>query len=98
MVVKIFPMPHIYSIITDHFEVNSDIDYSIILPDDGRHYGNQYSFHTTKSLTCIMNGSCNIIRPYKKRNKEYMNLAVDVIVHKYHLSEVEAYRAVKQSF
>lgn len=34
----------------------------------------------------------------RKDTKEYMNSVVDVIVKKYKLSEIEAYKAVKQSF
>lgn len=43
-----------------------DIDYSRIIPESGRFYGNQYSFHTTKSLSCIKDVSCAIIKPYKR--------------------------------
>lgn len=34
----------------------------------------------------------------RKDAKEYMNSVVNVIVKKYHLSEIEAYKAVKKSF
>lgn len=34
----------------------------------------------------------------RKDAKEYMNSVVDVIVKKYKLSEIEAYKAVKKSF
>lgn len=34
----------------------------------------------------------------RKDAKEYMNSVVNVIVKKYHLSEIEAYKAVKRSF
>lgn len=34
----------------------------------------------------------------RKDAKEYMNSVVNVIVRKYHMSEIEAYRIVKKSF
>ncbi len=36
-----------------------------ILPEYGKFYGDQYSFHTEKSLSCIDNISCAIIRQRK---------------------------------
>lgn len=46
------------------------IDYSQYFPQNGRSFGQQVSFHTKKSLTCITNISCAII-PYEERNKSY---------------------------
>ena len=43
----------------------NDIDYKAILPAYGKFYSNQYSFHTVKSLACIKDISCAIIKPYK---------------------------------
>ena len=34
----------------------------------------------------------------RKDAKEYMNSVTNVIMKKYHLSEIEAYKAVKKSF
>lgn len=34
----------------------------------------------------------------RKDAKEYMNSVVEIIVKKYHLSEIESYKAVKESF
>lgn len=47
----------------------TDINKSIILPENGIFYGNQYSFHTEKSLSCIKNISCAIINSRKKRKE-----------------------------
>lgn len=38
-----------------------DLDLSDILPKHGKYFGNQYSFHTEKSLSCIKSISCAII-------------------------------------
>lgn len=46
-----------------------NIDYTSILPESGKIYGNQYSFHTKKSLSCINNISCAIIKPYKNERR-----------------------------
>lgn len=43
----------------------ADFDYMDILPEDRKFYGNQYSFHTEKSLSCIKNLSCAIIKSRK---------------------------------
>lgn len=40
-----------------------------ILPQKGRFYGNQYSFHTEKSLSCIKNISCAIINSRKTERR-----------------------------
>lgn len=40
----------------------NDVDYSKILTDDKKSYGNQISFHTIKSLSCIESITCDIIR------------------------------------
>lgn len=42
-----------------------DLNFSDILPKYGQFYGNQYSFHTEKSLSCIKNVSCAIIKQKK---------------------------------
>ena len=34
----------------------------------------------------------------RKDAKEYMKSVVDIIIKKYHISEIEAYKAVKKSF
>ena len=46
-----------------------NIDYKSILPEYGNFYSNQYSFHTGKSLSCIKNISCAIIRPYRRERR-----------------------------
>jgi len=43
-----------------------DVDYSQILTDNEEPYGNQVSFHTTKSLSCITSLNCDIIRKSNK--------------------------------
>jgi major membrane immunogen (membrane-anchored lipoprotein) len=45
-----------------------DIDYSQILTDDKSSYGDQISFHTRKSLSCIVSITCDIIRKRKVAN------------------------------
>lgn len=45
------------------------LDFSSIIPQNGTFYGNQYSFHTEKSLTCIQNISCAIINPRKTERR-----------------------------
>lgn len=45
------------------------IDYLHILPETGKFYGNQYSFHTEKSLSCIRDISCVTIKPHKKERR-----------------------------
>jgi len=45
------------------------IDYKQIIPHTGEYYCNQYSFHTEKSLSCICDISCAIIKPRKRRKK-----------------------------
>ena len=42
-----------------------DIDYSLILQKSKRHYCDQYSFHTERSLSCIKVLSCVIINANK---------------------------------
>lgn len=42
-----------------------DLNFSDILPKYGTFYGSQYSFHTKKSLSCIKNISCAIIKQRK---------------------------------
>lgn len=42
-----------------------DLNFSDILPKYGTFYGSQYSFHTKKSLSCIQNISCAIIKQRK---------------------------------
>lgn len=44
-----------------------DVINNYIIPENGIYYGNQYSFHTEKSLSCIKDISCVIIRPYKRQ-------------------------------
>ena len=39
----------------------NEVDYSEILPQDGKNYGYQYSFHTKRALTCMEIGSCDIM-------------------------------------
>lgn len=39
-----------------------EINYESVLTDDCSFYGNQYSFHTKKSLSCIKNIECVIMR------------------------------------
>lgn len=34
----------------------------------------------------------------RKDAKDYMNSVINVLIKKYHLSEIEAYKAVKKSF
>ncbi len=46
-----------------------NIDYSLILPESGTSYSNQYSFHSEKSLSCISGLSCAIIKTYKKERR-----------------------------
>ena len=48
------------------YDIN-DIDYSLILPKSKKHYCNQYSFHTEKSLSCIRVLSCDIINANIRR-------------------------------
>lgn len=38
----------------------NDVDYSLFIPESGRYYENQYSFHSLKAL------SCAIIKPHYK--------------------------------
>lgn len=47
-----------------------DLDYSLLIPESGKFYGNQYSFHTQKSLSCIKDVSCDIIRQYRRKKVE----------------------------
>lgn len=47
--------------------VDNIIDFSTILPNDSKFYGNQYSFHTQKSLACIKDISCDIIKIQRER-------------------------------
>jgi len=44
----------------------TDINYTSILPETGAFYSNQYSFHTNKSLSCLKDISCAIIKPSKR--------------------------------
>ena len=46
---------------------NNITDFSTILPDGATFYGAQYSFHTQKSLTCIKDVTCDIIKTKKER-------------------------------
>jgi len=48
----------------------NNIDYTQIIPKNGKHYSNQYSFHTEQSLSCIYDISCVIIKPEERRKKE----------------------------
>ena len=50
-----------YNIRNNKLNINN-VDYSKILTDDKRSYGNQISFHTIKSLSCIDSITCDIIR------------------------------------
>lgn len=43
----------------------NNINFADILPRYGKYYGDQYSFHTEKSLSCIKNISCAIIKERK---------------------------------
>ena len=47
----------------------NNVDYKSILPQNGSFYSNQYSFHTNKSLSCIKDISCAIIRPSKRERR-----------------------------
>lgn len=47
----------------------NEVDYSLFIPESGRYYESQYSFHSLKSLTCIKSISCAIIKPYNKRKR-----------------------------
>lgn len=52
----------------DNLDIQN-IDYSLLVPKTEEFYGNQYSFHTQKSLSCIKNISCVTIKPYRRRKK-----------------------------
>lgn len=47
----------------------TDINYTSILPETGTFYSNQYSFHTNKSLSCLKDISCAIIKPSKRERR-----------------------------
>lgn len=51
--------------IKSHILNFTDVDFSHILPKYGEFYGDQYSFHTQKALSCIKNVSCAIIKSRK---------------------------------
>ena len=44
----------------------NDVDYRLFIPESGRYYENQYSFHSLKALSCIKSISCAIIKPHYK--------------------------------
>ena len=43
----------------------TDLNFMDFLPENKSYYGSQYSFHTRKSLSCIKNISCAIIKSRK---------------------------------
>lgn len=46
-----------------------DVNNDLIIPQTGDFYGIQYSFHTEKSLSCIKDISCVIIKSYKRERR-----------------------------
>lgn len=48
----------------------NNVNFSDFLRDDGKSYGNQVSFHSKASLSCILSIKCDKIKIGKRKNKK----------------------------